>query len=29
VRIDHWQPLRDLAHTLRTSLISWYHQIFS
>ena len=29
VRIDHWQPLRDLAHTLRTSLTSWYHQIFS
>jgi hypothetical protein len=29
VRIDHWQPLRDLAHTLRTSLMSWYHQIFS
>jgi len=29
VRIDRWQPLRDLAHTLRTSLISWYHQIFS
>jgi hypothetical protein len=29
VRIDHWQPLRDLAHTLRTTLMSWYHQIFS
>jgi hypothetical protein len=29
VRIDHWQPLRDLARTLRTTLMSWYHQIFS
>ena len=23
-RIDHWQPLRDLAHTLRTSLTKWF-----
>jgi hypothetical protein len=29
VRINQWQPLRDLAHTLRASLISWYHQIFN
>jgi predicted Ser/Thr protein kinase len=29
VRIDHWQPLRDLARTLRATLMSWYHQIFS
>jgi hypothetical protein len=28
VRINHWSPLRDLAHTLRTSLVQWYHQIF-